>query len=247
MVKMGNMPASVLVDMALIESAPDKKFPNLVITGPKTTNCNTHGIPDKEEINTLEEILNATGNFLTGVTPKVLVGTVTRNCQRLNYYYVKDTAGIRNALNRMYTRSYKNYSWVISIKSDPEWTSYRTFLYPDEDTRTWMENDKIIARMLQQGDSLTQQRDINFEIYFRSDTDREAFTTFAKSKGYTTIPGNAPETPNAPFKLAVRTFNFIKMDIINPMSKELKIEARKHHGIYNQWQAVVAKTERIGN
>lgn len=91
MVKMGNMPASVLVDMSLLQTAPDKRFPYLVVTGPKTRNCDAHGLPGKEEIAALEDVLNATGNFLTGLTPKILSGTVTRNCQRLNYYYVKDT------------------------------------------------------------------------------------------------------------------------------------------------------------
>jgi len=237
MTKMGKMPASVLVDMGQKEFAPDPKFPNLVVTGPRTKNCSTMGLPDKDEIGTLEDILDATSNFLTGVTAKALVGTVTHNCERLNYYYVKDTMGIRNALNRMYSRTYKDYAYVISIRPDPQWTTYRNFLYPDEETRNWMDNDKIITKMLQQGDSLATPRNIRFEVYFKSDTERAVFVGFAKAKGYYTDEQLAKQTPNAPYEAIVSTFNKVTMDVISPMSFELKKEARKHNGFYNGWVA----------
>ncbi len=66
----------------------------------------------------------------------------------------------------------------------PEWTTYSTFLYPNEETPKWMENTKIIEKMIQDGDSLTKQRDINFDFYFKSDTDRKTFADFASIKGY---------------------------------------------------------------
>jgi hypothetical protein len=237
MVRMGKMPASVLVDMALVGSAPDKKFPYLVITGPKTKNCDTHGLPDHEEISLLETILDASGNFLTGVTPKVLVGTVTKNCERVNYYYVKDTIGIRNALNRLYTHSYPTYAYVIGIKYDPEWMTYRKNLYPDEDTRNWMENDKVIMAMLKQGDSLAGKRNINFDISFHSDTDRAAFIVYAKAKGFNTREAINATATNAPYQVMVYTYNSVKSEVINPMALDLKNEAKRRRGIYNGWEA----------
>jgi Family of unknown function (DUF695)/Regulator of ribonuclease activity B len=236
MAKFGNKPASVLVDMGQVTVAPDQKYQNLVITGPRVQNCNKQGLPDKEEINTLEDILDGTGNFLTGVTPKVLVGTVTYNCERLNYYYVKDTVGIRNAIARMYGKSYPNYTYTIRIKHDPEWVSYRTFLYPDEPTLNWMENDKIITKMIQQGDTAHTLRDINFDLFFKTDTDRSAFVVFAKTKGYKVAAMPAPKNANAPFEVVVATLNYIKMDIINPMTEELKAAAKKHHGFFSGWE-----------
>jgi hypothetical protein len=223
--------------MGLIHTAPDKKYPFLLITGPKTTHCDTHGLPDKEEIAILEDILSATSNFITGVTPKVLAGTVTKNCQRLNYYYVKDTTGIRTALNRLYSRSFKNYTWVISLKPDPEWTTYRTFLYPDEPTLNWMENEKIMATMLSQGDSLKAPRNINFYFNFRSDTDRTQFINFAKVKGYKIADPSGASTPGAPYPLQIATFNNVKTEIINNLTTELKAAATQYHGSYNTWSA----------
>ncbi len=238
MVKMGSAPASVLVDMGFIETAPDRRFPFLVITGPKTKNCTTMGLIDKEEIGVLEDMLTATGNFLTGVTPKILVGTVTRNCERVNYYYVKDTAGVRTALNRLYTHSFKDNAYVLGIRSDPEWDTYRKFLYPDEGTRNWMDNDKIITKMMQQGDSLKTARAVSFNLCFRSDTDRAGFSDYAKSKGYTvSVQNGNTGIPDMPYGISVSAVTRINLEIINPKSSELKVAARNYHGFYNGWEA----------
>ncbi len=237
MAKFGDKPGSVLVDMGLINGAPDKRYPYLVITGPQAHNCNQQGLPDKEEIDVQEEILDATNNFITGVTAKVLTGTFTYNCERLNYYYVKDTMNIRNAIMRLYNRTYKNYSYAINIKSDPEWSTYRTFLYPSEATLNWMENNKIIIKMIQHGDSLNTLRNIDFDLYFKTDSCRKAFAEFARSKRYKTNELPEAKNPNAPFEIIVSTYNYIKMDVINSITEELKKEAKMHHGLYNGWVA----------
>lgn len=235
MAKFGNKPGSVLVDMALLDRAPDKKYPFLVITGPQAHGCDANGIPAKDEIDALEDMLSTTGNFITGVTAKVLAGTFTYNCERLNYYYVKDTAGIRNAVRRLYDRGYPNYSYAINMKYDPAWTTYRTFLYPDEDMLLWMENSKMIAKMIEQGDSLASKRDITFAFYFRSDTAMQAFKDFAAAHGYKTIA--AVGVSNFPFAIKAAKNEYVKIDIILPMIRELKAEAIKHSGIYNGWEA----------
>ena len=235
--KFGDKPGSVLVDMGLMSTVPDTRFPYLVVTGPKVHNCNKQGLPDKDEIQSLEEVLDATTNFITGVTAKILAGTLTYNCQRLNYYYVKDTAGVRNAIGRMYNRSFPNYGYVVSIRPDAEWTEYRTFLYPSETTKNWMENNKIITKMRQDGDSLNKPKDITFDLYFRADTSRTAFSVFAAGKGYKTESIMNAKATNAPYELLATRRGFVKMAVIDSMSNELRVEAKKHNGFYGGWEA----------
>jgi len=237
MAKFGDKPGSVLVDLGYKYVAPDSKYPFLVITGPRAQDCNKQKLPRNEEIDRLEEILEATTNFITGDTAKVLVGTFTYNCERLNYYYVKDTTGVRNAIMRLYNRNYPNYEFAINMKSDREWSTYRTFLYPNSETQNWMENDKIIAKMLQAGDSLTQPRDINFELYFRTDTGRRSFTGFAKEKGYKTDTTQISQSANLPYELVLTKQGYVKMDAINGMTEVLKAELKKYNSIYVGWSA----------
>ena len=241
MAKFGDKPGSVLVDLSLISAAPDKKFPYLVITGPHAEKCNAEGLPDKDEIDRMEAILDATDNFITGVTAKVLTGTFTYKCERRNYYYVKDTVGIRNALTRMYNRSYPNYDYSINIKKDPEWRTYLTFLYPDEKIKNWMDNDKIIAKMLLQGDSLTAKRDSNFDLYFRSDTDRNSFVAFAKSKGYRADQLLKSESQAAPYELIISKYDMVNMDSMLALTADIKQEMKKYRGFYNGWSAPLKK------
>ncbi len=236
-----NKPGSVLVDMGLIFSAPYKKYPNLVITGPQAQKCNVQGIPDTGEIALLEEILTATGNFITGVTPKMLAGTFTYNCQRLNYYYVKDTTGLRNALARVYARTYKDYDYVIKIRPDPEWSVYRTFLYPDEVTQNWMENNKVISGMIKRGDNAKMAREVTFNVYFDSDTARSAFEAEVTAKGYAVKRKTQSKKKQALYAIVLSKNSAIAHEVIDKVTAELKETVKKHNGHYQGWEAQAVK------
>ncbi len=237
--KFGGRPGSVLIDMGLMETAPDTRYPYLVITGPRAQKCDKNGIPDKEEINQLEEILGATSTFLMGVTPHVLAGTFTYNCERLNYYYVKDTSAIRSAIRRLYNRTYKDYQFAINIKPDPEWKIYRTFLYPDDATLNWMDNEKIISGMAKNGDSLTKPREINFDLYFYSDSARSSFEEFAVTAGYKIKQRTTSNNKPVLYALVVTKTSAIKLEELNKMTAELKAEATKRHGYFSGWEGGV--------
>jgi hypothetical protein len=234
---LGDKPASVLVDMALQPTAPNKLYPYLVITGPRTENCNAQKLPATEEIPLLEEMLDATSIFLSGVTAKTLAGTLTYNCERLNYYYVKDTMGIRSAINRLYERSYKNHHYTVKIKHEPEWKTYRTFLYPDEQTQLWMENNRKISEMRQAGDSLTKERNINFTLYLPSEATRDSIMLFA-SKEQLTSAKLPMSMSGSLYGIILSKYGPVKMDIINTLSAKIIAEAKKYKGYYYKgWSA----------
>jgi len=237
MAKIDGKPGSVLVDMGLMTTAPNYKYPNLVITGPQAQKCNAQGVPDTNEIALLEEILTATGNFITGVTPKLLTGTFTYNCQRLNYYYVKDTTGLRNALARVYARTYKDYNYAIKIKHDPEWSVYRTFLYPDEATQNWMENNKVIAAMIKRGDSVKTPREVTFNVYFDSDTARSAFEVEVTAKGYAVKRKTQSKKKRALYAIVLSKNSAIAHEEIDKETAELKETVKRHNGRYEGWEA----------
>ena len=237
MSKLGDKPASILVDMGLNANAPDKRYPYLVITGPYAQKSDKKGLPEKQEINALEEILDASSNFITGITAKVLAGTVTYNSQRLNYYYVKDTTGIRNAIMRMYNRSFKGYKFALSIKPDAQWLMYSTFLYPSEETQNWMENNKVMTRLLQSGDSLTKPRNIVYAACFHTDSSRVAFASFVTGTGYSIQKSLTIKSDTDPLCLIFSKFGYIKKDSVDVVTSGLKEELHKHNGVYDGWNA----------
>lgn len=238
MARLGGKPASVLVDMGAMANAPDNLLPYLVVTGPRTTRCNKKtGLPDGEEIEKMEQVLDVTTAFLTGVTARRLTGTLTYNCERLNYYYVQDTFAVRNALMRMYTKNYPGYEYTIKIKHEPQWITYRTFLYPDSVAATWMSDNKQITTMLQSGDNLLQPRDVIHTIYFTSDTGRTAFIKQAEKMGYTLDKTYDAGTVALPFELSIKRNAMVKQENIMAMEAELKEAVKPHKGYYKKWEA----------
>ena len=239
MAKFGDKPGSVLVDMGQFAVAPDKRYPFLVSTGPHTTDCKKNGIPSDNEISNMEQALDATSGFLTGITAKVLVGTLTYNCERLNYYYVKDTAGIRNAIMRMYKRSFPHYDFAVNIKYDPTWSTYLTFLYPSDETKNWMENTRIITQLLQTGDSLKKKRDISFIACFPTDTARDAFSGFVANAGYTVRKTNTLKRVEQGQCITFSRFGPVQIDTLCAQTTRLKTEVKKHNGFYAGWDATL--------
>ena len=230
-------PGSVLVDMGLMPTAPDKKYQYLVITGPRAEHCDKRGMPTPDEIDALEEVLDATTNFITGVTAKVLAGTFTHQCDRLNYYYVKDTMGIRNAIGRLYNRTYKGYRYTVIIRPDPEWKTYRTFLYPDDSLQDWMRNNATMSRMTQSGDSLKVSRPINFRFYFTSDSARRSFTGFAQAHGYNIVrSATGGKAPNQMYGVIVAKEGNVRKDVDKYMA-ELRKKAKELNGTFEDWDA----------
>ncbi len=237
MAQFNGKPGSVLVDMGLQSSAPDKRYPYLVITGPAVERCPPNGLPAAGAIEGLEEILERTTNFITGISAHVLAGTVTCNCERLNYYYVRDTLGLRGAVARMYNKNYKEQPYSIKIKYDPNWISYRTFLYPDDKTKRWMESTKIITAMLQAGDSLTQKRNINFKFNFQTEQERIKFVEAVRARDYRA--DRQYTTGDGVAGVVVGKFDIVRMSLVDSMAEYLGDEAKKYRGVYLGWEAPI--------
>lgn len=238
MARYGSKPGSVMVDLAQMSSAPDKLLPYLVVTGPKAKNCtNPQGIPDTSEIFEMEKILDVTGGILSGATAKKLVGTFTYNCERVNYYYVKDTTAVRTALSRMYSNHFREYEYTLKIKHEPLWLTYRTFLYPDSTAAAWMVNNKIILGMLQSGDNLEEPRNINYTFGFSTDTARTTFGSYATANRYNITATENAQSTLLPHQITVSRRGTIVMDSVMAMESELIRTAKTMKGYYKGWDA----------
>lgn len=239
MASINNKPASVLVDLALYPNAPDTRFPYLVITGPRFKNCKANGLPETEELPKLEEILEASTAFLSGVTAKVLAGTLTHNCQRNNYYYVKDTANVRNALIRLYKRNYSDYNYGIIIKYEASWLNYISVLYPTAATKDWMENQKTLASLVQQGIDIQQKQKIKHVACFATDTSSLAFVNKAQSLQLNAQPLKNLMNAKQPYCISINEVHVLHIDSICKQTMLIRNLVSDFKGIYHGWQVPV--------
>lgn len=233
MTSMDGKPGSMMVDMGLDHMMSKNKLPYLVITGPLTTNCDSAGMPGKDEIGRMEEMLTATTNYISGVTPRAVAGTFTHNCRRLNYYYVKDTAGIRTAVARMYRRNFAGTDYGIKIKKDPGWDVYTKFLLPDELTAAHLNTAELIARM--EKDSLAKPKNVRFNLAFASDTGREKFVNDVTTNGFKVERIADSKTHIVSYGLIISRIMTVTEKEMNGITDSLITLANKHDGGFYNW------------
>jgi len=175
--------ASYMIDMGLAAEAPVKGIGYLVITGVKTQTCTDEGLPDSQEFQGLYKVSDAVIPAIGMKTTFRYAGTCTYQCERLDYFYVRDTTGIRTALEKVYRDQFRDYTSQIQIKADAAWDTYFKFLYPDAMTVEYIRNRKMVQELKVKGIDPDVEHTIQYSFMFTADTGIDAFMTEAAKLG----------------------------------------------------------------
>ncbi len=242
MAKYKSMPSSVTLNMALKSVAPVKTLPFVVITGVSFKNCDADGMPSKREFTNLYKISDSLKTIMDRVVTNNLAGSFTYLCQRLDYFYVSDTVGLRQQLAFFYREKFPQYSpHYINIKEDKTWTAYLDFLYPSEESYEFMQNQKLVTALQNGGDKLIKERLVDHWLYFKTDFDRNCFITYATKQKFAVISKERSSNPKTPFKLHVARTNKVDVASISKITIELRKQAKKCNGEYDGWETFVVK------
>lgn len=232
---------STTLNMELINTAPKKELPYIVITGVTYTKCDEYGFAEPKELENLYEISDKVREAVTKVTKNEVAGTFMHQCERLEYIYVADTLMIRQRLDELYRKKYGAYKYYLNIKVDASWETYREFLYPNEETLEYMSNEKILEQLELAGDKLTQPRQIEHWLYFPTDKDRAVFSTYAKAEKFKIESSERVEETSLPYQLHLSRVDKIDAESINTLTLALRRKARECNGDYDGWNTVVIK------
>jgi hypothetical protein len=224
----------------------------LLITGVTYKNCQGDGFPSHREFKRLYRLSHdinrlifetTTRNHLRVVTHdslsttgSLLAGTFTYQCQRLDYLYVADTAGLRENLERLYTKKYRDYVYQIQTIPDPEWDAYRNFLYPNDALRTFMMNDRGINRLKEAGDALSRPRFVEHRIYFDTREDREYFIRYIGRVNYDIKDERETNRDHLRYQVLLARFGTVSLEEMNDQTTYLSTKAREFNGVYDGWQ-----------
>ncbi len=230
---------STIVNMSLKGRAPVAGCPYVVITGVQFTKCKD-GLPTKDAFAGLYEVADSVEAVVNGHGKAIHAGTFTHECKRLDYYYVADTAGLRTKLTRLYVQAFAGYEASIHITEDRGWKGYLDFLYPNEETRAYMADERVIDNLLKNGDSLAVPRPIDYGVYFKTADDREHFIVYALHEHYK-IESKGNAEGEYPFELTISKISPADITIINPTGQELKKQAAQYNGEYDGWGCGVVK------
>ncbi len=231
----------MMLNMALKRVAPVKNLPFVVVTGVTFKDCTTDGFPLEKDLLKLYEVSDSVNKVIDAVTKNNLAGTFTYQCERLDYYYVADTAGITEKLNKLYATQFRSYQPYTNIKSDYDWKIYLDFLYPNEEIREIMGNQKVVIKLQEAGDKLDKARQVDHWIYFPTEKDRNCFVAYLNQHNFKIEMNDKTENTNQQLKLHISRTDKVDLRSINQLTLELRNEAKKCNGNYDGWETFVIK------
>ncbi|HUC82635.1 MAG TPA: DUF695 domain-containing protein [Flavisolibacter sp.] len=231
---------STTVNMTLRTKPAFQAHRFLLIAGVGFTNCK-EGFPLDSEFGKLHAISDSVFTQVKKLSGNAIhAGSFTQNCERLEYIYVKDTAGLRSQLTTLYQKRFPRYKPVIKIREDKAWEAYHKFLYPNEETMDYISNSKVVLKLQAAGDKLTKPRTIDHWLYFKTDNDRNLFIVYAQQNQFT-VAGKGKVDGLHAFSLHLTKTGTAELDAISHTTLQLKREAEKHNGLYDGWESVVVK------
>jgi hypothetical protein len=231
---------STVINMALKSKAPDSSFRFLLSTGVHFHNCSNEGFPSPAEFQKLYIVSDSVKNLVDLNGLNIMAGTFTYQCERKDYYYLKDTNNIRQNLSTLYKKQFPGYQPIISISEDASWEAYLTFLYPNEETMEYMSNEKVLIKLQEAGDKLDKERLVDHWLYFSDAKSRESFIVYAKAKDFKIESKEMRDGPK-PFQLHISRSDKVDLPSISKLTLELRREAKKYHGDYDGWEAFVVR------
>jgi len=234
-------PGSVMLDMGLKSTAPLKEFSFVLITGVRFSDCSSEGMPSAKEFENLYRISDSVLATVKRVGKNKLVGTFTHLCERLDYYYITDTTGLRQSLTNYFKQLSPAYKPYINIKADAEWTAYLSFLYPNEEVYEFMQNQKVVMQLEKAGDKLDQARQADHWLYFKTEKDRNCFMSYAMQHNFKIESKRNDGKLSAPLQLQISRIDKVDIGSISKLTLLLRKEARKCNGDYDGWETFVVK------
>lgn len=231
-------PAVLMVDIGIAELAPISEKPFLVWLRVDVINPDEERFPTEEEDIRLNEIEDAATESFAEADVRY-VGRITSDGVREFYFYTADPEQFRDSVTTVMSE-FPEYTFEADFAEDPEWTHYRDVLYPSPEDLQQIENQHIINRLYQAGDSLTTPRRIDHYANFKTSEDRESFISAAEALGYEAASRpDRPDTTEFPYAVGLLRVDPVDGETIDRITFELFDLAREHGGEYEGWGSEV--------
>jgi uncharacterized protein (TIGR01619 family) len=233
--------ATTLVNMSLKEKAPVKDQVFLLITSITFTPCE-NGLPTPEMQETLEGMDDVLARQVSFLGKTTFTGTRTYNCERLNYFYVKDSMDVRLSVQTFFKDNFPAFKNTITIRDDPEWKTYLDTLYPNEIVREQLEVAKVLERLTKEGDKLKNERTIDYGFLFHDEKNRRAFAAQMKREGFRiTTALKKEDGKKGTWPIAISKTSLLNPQTISGMILYLRKKAAEFGGEYKVWNTMPIK------
>lgn len=180
--KVDDKPASIFLDLNAFEIATASEFPSIAYIRVKMNQPRADGLSSQEEYEALEMLEKSVERSFVDSETKY-VGRCTTNSQRDFFFYVTDDFGWEERVTKC-MGTHQNYQYETGVRSDPDWSTYHSYLYPSEPTRQSIENRRACDALENHGDKLELAREIDHWAYFPDEVTRNNFVIEALKIGF---------------------------------------------------------------
>lgn len=235
--RIGDAPAALRINLALIEVAPLAEYLQHVRVSMKLEQTNEHGFPTPEESEAVYDIEDQIDR-LAG-NDNIPAGIVTTDGAANWYFYSRDAEAFAQACRTLLTQN--NRVCDIKISEDAEWSFYQEFLYPDRYELQAIRNEQVLRRFRQDGDRLEQPRPIDHWLFFHTEADLNAAAAKVAALGYTVSDsGRIEHEEDHPSYRLQLSKNAPLTDIDNDTWELIDI-AHENNGDYDGWGSILVQ------
>lgn len=235
-------PAVILVDIGIAEFVPLSEQPTLVWLWIHIQDPDEEGFPNEEEDMKLNEVEDAVTDALEDSSARY-VGRITSDGRREFYFYTSDPQEFLNVVKSAMAVA-PDYKFEVDEADDPTWQHYSGVLYPSPEDFQQIQNQHVISRLYEQGDSLTEPRPVDHFANFKSEADRDAFAVAAEGMGFEIVSRPVREDePEFPYSIGLLRVDAVDGETIDRITFELFDLANEHNGEYDGWGSKVVKSK----
>jgi regulator of RNase E activity RraB len=103
-----------------------------------------------------------------------------------------------------------------------------------------MSNQKVVAKLMEAGDKLDTERQVDHWLYFPNAKSRDSFALYAQAKGFKIESKEMRDVTKA-FQLHISRVDKADLPSISKLTLELRREARKYDADYDGWETFVVR------
>lgn len=236
-----HFPVIIALDMGLASVAPIAGYDQYLTVSIHLKDPHPSGFPKEEELDLFWAIENSIVEQLEKGLNAIYAGRTTTQGRKHLIFFLYDALQSSEIID-LVKEEYPDYTIESRLEPDPEWDIYFDLLFPNMEETNSLLNQRMVNRLMRQGDDLTQARLVDHWIYFKTVEGREAFAKTARTHGFETLLVAArPEEHEYPYLVRTRKRHLIDLKNINAITSTLRGWARAHGGDYDGWETSIER------
>lgn len=242
--KVDDQPASIYVDLSLIDEAPLPNYPAMGYVRIEMRSPREDGLSSQAEF---DELLKAEDHLVETLTASgaLYVGRNTSAGCRDFYFYTQTYDDGWELQVAQAMQALKQYGYQAGVRLDQEWSVYREFLYPSPRSRQSIENRSVCDALERNGDAMTTPREIDHWAYFPTSQSRDVFIQHSHELGFQARVREDENMENDEFCAQISRMDTPSFAGIDDVCLPLYDLAVQCGGRYDGWECQVIKAASL--